>query len=88
MVDTYASRGLAALGQVDLGVRVHRHHDDHGLGVMAAEILDTALRRVPGAPPSTTGTLTQFERVDSQFRPRVRPLATLERPPLAEVLGR
>ncbi|MFI0432435.1 MAG: glucosyl-3-phosphoglycerate synthase [Candidatus Nanopelagicales bacterium] len=86
MVDTYARHGLAALGQVDLGVRVHRHHDEHGLGVMAAEILDTALRRVPGVPPSTTGTLTQFERVDTEFRPRVRPLATMERPPLANVL--
>lgn len=86
MVDTYERHGLAALGQVDLGVRVHRHHDDHGLGVMAAEILDTALRRVPGVPASTTGTLTQFERVGTEFRPRVRPLATLERPPLAQVL--
>lgn len=87
MVDTYQAHGLQALGQVDLGVRVHRHHDDHGLGVMAAEILDTALRRVPGVPASTTDTLTQFERVGPQFRPRVRALATLERPPLATVLS-
>jgi glucosyl-3-phosphoglycerate synthase len=96
LVDTYRRLGLAAIGQVDLGVRVHRHHDDQGLGVMAAEILDTALRRVPAVPSRTADdaagdhvpSLTQFERTATGYEPQVRPLATTERPPLAEVQQR
>lgn len=89
MVDTYERHGLAALAQVDLGVRVHRHHDEHGLGVMAAEILDTALRRVPELSARTGGdapTLTQFERTANGYQPHTRALSTVERPPLLEVL--
>ncbi len=87
MVDTYERFGLEAIGQVDLGVRVHRHHNDHGLGVMAAEILDTAMRRIPGVPQSYTDSpvLAQFERSTDGYEVRVRPLATAERPPLAKV---
>jgi glucosyl-3-phosphoglycerate synthase len=87
MVDTYESFGLEAIGQVDLGVRVHRHHNDHGLGVMAAEILATAMRRIPGVPQdySESPVLTQFERSAQGYEVRIRPLATAERPPLAHV---
>ncbi len=87
MVDTYERFGLEAIGQVDLGVRVHRHHNDHGLGVMAAEILDTAMRRIPGVPQSYTDSpvLTQFERSADGYEVRVRPLATDERPPLRKI---
>lgn len=83
MVDTYEQHGLAALAQVDLGVRVHRHHNDQGLGVMAAEILATAIHRKPGgAVPSNPTSLTQFERTGEGYLPHDRPLATDERPPL------
>ncbi|MDQ1248529.1 MAG: Glucosyl-3-phosphoglycerate synthase [Actinomycetota bacterium] len=86
MVDTYERFGLTAIAQVDLGVRVHRHHHEQGLGVMAAEILDTALRRVPGlADPAGNPTLTQFERTVGGYQPRSRALSTLERPPLRDV---
>lgn len=94
MVDTYERHGLAALAQVDLGVRVHRHHDDQGLGVMAAEILDTALRRVPGLATragaradADAPTLTQFERTAHGYQSQARALSTIERPPLRDVLG-
>jgi glucosyl-3-phosphoglycerate synthase len=90
VVDTYEAHGLAAIGQVDLGVRVHRHHDTHGLGLMAAEILDTAMRRLglpAGATDGGTATLTQFERGRRGFSARTKPLSTLERPPLRELLG-
>jgi glucosyl-3-phosphoglycerate synthase len=83
MVDTYERHGLAALAQVDLGVRVHRHHNDQGLGVMAAEILATAIHRTPGgAVPRNPTSLTQFERTGDGYLPHDRPLATDERPPL------
>jgi glucosyl-3-phosphoglycerate synthase len=95
LVDTYERFGLAALAQVDLGVRVHRHHHEQGLGVMAAEILDTVLRRVPALTPapdasvgSTARTLTQFERAATGYLPVTRTLSTLERPPLRDAVGR
>lgn len=87
LVDTYKRHGLNAVAQVDLGVRVHRHHNSHGLGLMAAEILHTAMLRLPYGEATTPthfeGTLTQFEHTPDGYRPRVRPLATQERPPLA-----
>lgn len=86
LVDTYSRYGLNAVAQVDLGVRVHRHHNSHGLGLMAAEILHTAMLRVPGVDETPTefeGTLTQFEHTPDGYRARVRPLATDERPPLS-----
>lgn len=87
MVDTYQRHGMAALGQVDLGVRVHRHHHTPGLGLMAAEILDTALRRVnPGDPTQQNPPeLTQFERTRDGFRARRRELSVTERPPLRDI---
>lgn len=89
LVDTYAQHGLAAVAQVDLGVRVHRHHNSHGLGLMAAEILHTAMLRVPAGvaatPAGFDGTLTQFDHTPDGYLPRVRPLATAERPSLASL---
>ena len=46
LVDTLDLVGLDAIAQVDLGVRVHRHHDERRLGRMSAEILRTALDRL------------------------------------------
>ncbi|MEA2131865.1 MAG: glucosyl-3-phosphoglycerate synthase [Solirubrobacteraceae bacterium] len=46
LVDTWASAGLGALAQVDLGARHHRHHDDAVVARMAASVLHTALRRL------------------------------------------
>lgn len=94
MVDTYERFGLGALAQVDLGVRVHRHHNDQGLGVMAAEILATATHRTPGGNAGGSGSgsgnptsLTQFERTGDGYLPHERPLATAERPPLRTLEG-
>ncbi len=86
LVDTYARLGLDAIGQVDLGVRVHRHHDDAGLGLMAAEILETALQRMPTVEAvSRSGELVQFDRTDDGYQPRIRSISAIERPPLARV---
>lgn len=66
LTDTWARHGLDAIAQVDLGRRGHRHQNVHDLGVMAAEILATALRRVPGATPeiaATGQTLQQYDRL-------------------------
>ena len=83
LVDTYERHGLESIGQVDLGVRVHRHHDEQGLGVMAAEILDTVVRRLPTHSPRDHAELVQFERTPRGYRATTRDLAITERPPLA-----
>jgi glucosyl-3-phosphoglycerate synthase len=46
LVDTLRLAGAEAIGQVDLGVRVHRNSDLAALGRMAAEVLHTALDRL------------------------------------------
>jgi glucosyl-3-phosphoglycerate synthase len=82
LTDTYARHGLPAIAQVDLGRRGHRHQAVHDLGVMAAEILATAMRRLPGGcrPAEPAGTLMQYDR-DSANGWRQRAVPTLERPP-------
>ena len=94
MVDTYQRHGMAALGQVDLGVRVHRHHHTPGLGLMAAEILDTALRRVnPGDPtqqnpPELTQFRTNPRRLSGASAGTVRHRTTaVTRHPLSREVG-
>lgn len=82
LTDTYARHGLPAIAQVDLGERGHRHQAVHDLGVMAAEILATAMRRLPGQvrPEEPAGTLMQYDRGGPDGW-RHRPVPTLERPP-------
>ena len=98
LVDVLERVGLAAMAQVDLGRRLHRHHDIETLGRMAAQVLLAAEgRRAPGAgPPSTV--MTQFRRrrgprrggVDRGGVDRdviVTDVTVGERPPLREVTG-
>lgn len=78
LLDTHAAVGLDGMAQVDLGVRTHRHQSQQALGVMAAEVLGTALRRLGVEPASTA--MHQFgtddhARIDT-------PLPFLERPPV------
>jgi glucosyl-3-phosphoglycerate synthase len=84
LTDTWRRHGLPAIAQVDLGRRGHRHQNVHDLGVMAAEILATAMRRVPlaGAElPAQAGpaSLQQYDR-NAPDGWRSRPVPVLERP--------
>ncbi len=96
LVDTLGHAGLDAIAQVDLGVRHHQHQDEQALGRMAAEIWQTALRRIDPTgrtlrPYGLGATLTQFERVDGTFRPLSHDVSVTERPAMAAVrkeLGR
>lgn len=85
LVDTWRRHGLAGIAQVDLGRRLHRHHDDLRLGPMAAEVLQAGLNRLgvagAGAP------LTRFHRVGGELVPEVTEVATIERPPMREFLA-
>ena len=86
LLDTHRTRGLHAIGQVDLGVRKHRHRSLRALGVTAAEVLDVALRRCAvlddGPRP-----LTQFVPVGGQWLPETHDVATGDRPPMRELLA-
>jgi glucosyl-3-phosphoglycerate synthase len=75
LLDVAARCGVGAIGQVDLGVRVHRHRSLHELSVQAAEVAATLLGRVGGAPPMTRS----LARADGT----IVPLNLAERPPLA-----
>ena len=82
LLDTHRTRGLDAIGQVDLGVRKHRHRSLRALGATAAEVLDAALRRcVPGHPGADP--LVQFVPVDGDWLPDEQAVAAVDRPPLA-----
>jgi len=90
LVDTLDLVGLEALAQVDLGVRVHRHHDERRLGRMAAEIMRTAFDRLARRGDLTDlgalgDSLTQFDRGATGFSSRSHSVLGLERPPMATV---
>ena len=95
LMDTAREHGLAAVAQVDLGRRGHKHQASHDLAVMAAELLLVAERRRPGpgpqlskAPPLNSEApvyLRQFVRVNGEMRKRSRPVPVAERPPARSV---
>lgn len=84
LVDALHTVGLDALGQVDVGVRKHRHQDGQALGRMAAAIYRTAQLRLSRGH-LVRPALTQFERGDDGFVPRTHAVDTEERPPMREV---
>ena len=77
LLDVVSTLGLDAVAQVDLGARAHSHQSVHDLGVMAAEILAVAHRRLGLADPPDPE-LWQFDRA---ARPpwRGRPVPLTER---------
>jgi glucosyl-3-phosphoglycerate synthase len=82
LLDVYAGHGLDSIAQVDLGSRAHSHQSVHDLGVMAAEILAVAGRRLGQEVAATE--LWQFDRaLDPPWRPR--PVPMVERPPFTTV---
>jgi glucosyl-3-phosphoglycerate synthase len=84
LVDALHTVGLDALGQVDVGVRIHRHQDERALGRMAAAIYRTAQLRLSRGH-LVRPVLTQFERGPEGFVPRTHAVDTEERPPMREM---
>jgi glucosyl-3-phosphoglycerate synthase len=95
LIDTLALVGLDGMAQVDVGVRLHHHQDDAGLGRMASEIMQVAWERlqregriVPGGEDARPHTLmTQFHREAEGFAPRSTDVTVVERPPMRTVMG-
>ena len=50
LIDMAAKFGPESLGQVDLGVRLHRHHKLETLAIQAAEVAATLLMRIAQSP--------------------------------------
>jgi glucosyl-3-phosphoglycerate synthase len=84
LIDALGLVGLDALGQVDVGVRHHRHQDGQALGRMAAAIYRTAQLRLSRGH-LVRPRLTQFDRGSAGFVPSTYSVDTEERPPMREV---
>ncbi|WP_018684028.1 glucosyl-3-phosphoglycerate synthase [Actinokineospora enzanensis] len=83
LLDAHSRYGLAGLAQVNLGVRKHRNRSLRQLGVMARQILGTALDRC-GIPAATTDFI-QFVQVSDEWLPDHTKLLIADRPPMDEV---
>lgn len=80
LLDTYAAVGLEGMAQTDLGVRTHRRQSQQALGIMAAEVVGTALRRFFGVEP-VGEVMWQFE--PQGHEPIDTRLTLDERPPVS-----
>jgi glucosyl-3-phosphoglycerate synthase len=81
LLDTHEACGLDGMAQCDLGTRTHRHQSQQALGVMAAQVLAAAIRRL-GVEPA--GTLVRQFGVDDH-RELDTGLVLDERPPVASL---
>lgn len=80
LIDVARAHGPAAIAQVDLGERRHRHHPLAALSVQAAEVLQVALRRA-GVEAGTADVLRRAGLPDAPVEVRDRPpLRSLRRP--------
>ena len=92
LLDVEASYGPAAIAQVDLGRRTHRHHRHDALGQMALQVMAAAERRVGSRGAGWRGVtedgsvrLRQFAGRASGFEARDSQVAVTERPPARDV---
>ncbi|WP_410651951.1 glucosyl-3-phosphoglycerate synthase [Amycolatopsis sp. cmx-4-54] len=86
ILDAEARYGLEGLAQVNLGVRKHRNRSLLQLGVMARQILGTALARC-GVKSDDPAQLTQFAQVGDEWLPEVAEVSVSDRPPMRDVRG-
>ncbi|GAB3390030.1 glucosyl-3-phosphoglycerate synthase [Amycolatopsis echigonensis] len=86
LLDAEERYGLDGLAQVNLGVRKHRNRSLLQLGVMARQILGTALARC-GMPSAEAARFTQFVQVSGEWVPGVTEVPVTDRPPMREVLA-
>jgi glucosyl-3-phosphoglycerate synthase len=82
LLDVAGRWGAEAVGEVDLGVRSHRHRSLHALAVQAAEVTATVLGR------TTAGALPDPPPVLRRADGSVVPLNVAERPPVAQLASR
>ncbi|HVK21192.1 MAG TPA: glucosyl-3-phosphoglycerate synthase [Actinokineospora sp.] len=85
LLDAHDRYGLDGLAQVNLGVRKHRNRSLLQLGVMARQILGTALSRCGIETDSSA--MTQFVQVGGEWLPDTIDVLVADRPPLASIVG-
>jgi glucosyl-3-phosphoglycerate synthase len=89
LLDAHSRFGLDGLAQVNLGVRKHRNRSLLQLGVMARQILGTALVRCGVLlPPDEVAKFTQFVQVDGEWLPDATEVVVADRPPMRDVRTR
>jgi glucosyl-3-phosphoglycerate synthase len=82
LIDIAEFHGAAAIGQVDLGSRLHRHRSLHSLSVQAAEVTATMLDRAGvTAPGGSDGAEQMLTRSDGS----AVPLNLVTRPAVASL---
>lgn len=91
LVDLVGRFGLDALGQADLGARVHRNRDVIALGRTASEIVRAILLRAEDAGRIKTSEgveslFLQFDQRTGEPRSPATPAPLTQRPPMEEVL--
>ena len=90
LIDMAAKFGPESLGQVDLGVRLHRHHKLETLAIQAAEVAATLLMRIT-QPPSFAEAIPMLHRkaldpmqLNIASRPPINSLPKMSQPLLDE----
>ena len=84
LIDTHETRGPAAIGQVNLGVRMHRHRPLTELGVMSRQIVGTLLRRC-GIDDSLAPLVQFAAATDGSFATQVTEVVLTDRPPMDSI---
>lgn len=85
LLDCWHRHGADAIGQADLGVRVHRNRPTHELAVMSRQVIATLLDRV-GVTDSGLG-LTRFHIDGTTWRRDHSEVSRTDRPPLRDLTG-
>ncbi|MFE1591087.1 glucosyl-3-phosphoglycerate synthase [Nocardia sp. NPDC058705] len=83
LMDCWQRCGLAAIAQVDLGIRLHRNRPTHELAVMSRQVVATLLDRL-GIRDSGMG-LVQFLPDESGWRRTPSEVSLADRPPMRNV---
>jgi glucosyl-3-phosphoglycerate synthase len=88
MIDVERDHGLAAMAQVDLGLRRHRHQDLLALSAMTQHVRAAfELRVSPGGDGVVESTAVVFGREGQTMQMSERTVTTVERPPMRDVLS-
>ncbi|MDQ3404654.1 MAG: glucosyl-3-phosphoglycerate synthase [Actinomycetota bacterium] len=85
LLDAHTRYGLDGIAQVNLGVRRHRNRSLPQLGVMARQVLGTALARC--GIESGSGEMTQFVQVAGEWLPDRIDVLVADRLPMREVVA-
>ncbi|WP_227982667.1 glucosyl-3-phosphoglycerate synthase [Nocardia spumae] len=83
LIDAWHRYGRAAIGEADLGTRVHRNRPTHELAVMSRQIIATLLARLGIADSGVA--LTQFRPEGPGWRRVSTPVSAADRPPFTTI---